>query len=231
MTLLLGILAGVIQALGYALYIKSAQKNNSDPNPVTWLIFSVDVFVFTILEAGAGALIADLIVPVVCGLGALTVAVLLLRKGKLVWWPQDKNDRIVLVIAGVIIAGYLPTWFLSEFGNVISKETRHQAAVWFLVLSNLNTVVGFWPTLKNPEHEHPGSWLVWTIPYMLLLVILVMRAESQAILYAYPISGVFFHGLVGVLALKPFIKRMKAFFPERRKTDWKWDAILFRIFF
>ena len=270
MTLLaLGILAGVIQARGYSLYINATKKHSITPSPTTWFIFSFDVFILTILEAGAGAQMEDLIVPAVCTVGAIWMAITLcIEKGQIVratrlvkvsamrhikkWelvraarfafriamlfirnarLPQDKSDRTVLLIAMVIVIGYFPLWFLGEVSTIIPKEIQHQAALWFLVLSTVNTVIGFWPTVKNYEHEHPGAWFVWTVAYTILLYIMISRKEPWGMLYAYPISSIFFHGLVGVLSLKPFIRKMKALVPSRSQAHLKWDRILFHIFF
>ncbi len=204
--LILGLLAGIVQVFGYVLYIKKAQKHDIDPHPITWLIFAFDTALLTFLEFAAGASLALLFLPVLCSIGACYVALLIYKDGK-ISWPSDRLDKYILSVGIFIAVSYCSLFVLEQAGFIPASYTLF-AAYLFLILSNLNTFVAFVPILKEvrafPETEHAGPWMVWAGAYFLLLLATFIEVGVRVegfLLYLYPVSSMFLHGAVGVLAL------------------------------
>ncbi len=205
MILTLGILSGLIQLLGYIYYIKKTNREDISPNPTTWLIFAFDTSLLAILEAVSGAKPALLFLPFLCSLGAIYVAWLVRKAGRLTW-PTDMIDAYILKVGIFIAFSYTLVFILWNF-QIVTGGILLLTGYLFLLLSNLNTFVAFVPILrevyKEPEHEHAGPWTIWTIAYGLLGLITFIEVGSDIdgfIFYIYPVSCFFLHGSVAVLA-------------------------------
>ncbi len=203
--LILGFIAGVIQLFGYMYYIQKTQSNDISPNPTTWIIFAFDTVLLTILEAVAGATLAILFLPIMCSLGALYVAWLIRKSGRL-QWPIDKTDNHILKIGIFIAITYAIIFILWHF-NIIPVSFLYLTGIIFLILSNTNTFVAFIPIIrdvyKNPLHEHAGPWTIWTVAYGLLTIVTYQEVgfiPSGLIFYLYPVSCVILHGIIAYLA-------------------------------
>jgi hypothetical protein len=112
-------------------------------------------------------------------------------------------------------------WGITQFGW-FEEGQREKAALFFLLLSNLSTLPGFAPiikeTFKHPEHEHWLPWTIWTIAYMLLFWVVLTKADvphptswnittwsgeymAWLGLLLYPAMNAPLHGIVAILAL------------------------------
>lgn len=202
---LLAVSSGIAHILGYALYIFKTARHDIHPNPTTWLIFAGDTLLLTILEAAAGAEISILILPITCSVGAVIVALLLLKRGRLKW-PKDRPDQLVLFISTAIALLYTLLFIAQEIG-IVGVAYLTAAAIFFLLLTNLNTFIAFVPILRevyaDPRSEHAGPWTVWTGAYSLLALVTYLEVgflPSTLILYTYPLSCAALHGAIAVLA-------------------------------
>ncbi len=209
-TVYIGLLAGLFQLTGYVLYYTHVVKGEGKPNPLTWLMFGYGTVLLTTLELDSmfreamAALKADhgeiwqwqtstgkpnpilvmmsvLILPVVCSIGGLSVAVKIwidnYKSTKTRWpkeWTIDWNDtdgRAFAVDLGLTV-GYLILWAFTLMGDTDSVEHKWWV-IGFLLVSNATTIPNFIPifrsTKKEPEAEHPLPWFVWLIAYTLLI--------------------------------------------------------------
>lgn len=203
--IVLGSLASVIQVVGYYYYITKTGRNDISPNPTTWLIFAFDTTLLVFLEAIAGASLALLLLPFMCALGAIYVAWLVRKAGRL-HWPEDKADSYILSIGILIAIIYTSLFFLSEM-DIMPYTYVFLAGIFFLILSNLNTIIAFIPIIrevyKDPLHENAGPWSIWTIAYLVLAYATYLEVGlelSGVILYIYPVSCAILHGTVALLA-------------------------------
>lgn len=201
----IGLLSGALQFLGYIFYIKKTGKDEISPNPTTWLIFAFDTTLLTILEGVAGAKISILFLPIMCSAGALYVAWLIRRSGKLTW-PTDSVDAYILKIGIFIGLAYSIIFTLWHFSFVPASFLYFTGFI-FLILSNINTFVAFIPIIrevhKDPLHEHAGPWTIWTIAYLLLGIVTFMEVGTEIsglIFYMYPLSCLVLHGLIAYLS-------------------------------
>ena len=92
MTLYLGLLAGVLQLVGYLIYVRDEEI---EPNPVTWLMFAYGTMLLTMLEWDRQASAAELALPLVCSSMALYVA------GRC-WWRAYRQGSLALLAARMV---------------------------------------------------------------------------------------------------------------------------------
>lgn len=214
--LIIGVLAGIVQIIGYGIYIYLDHTYETiDPNPITWFMFAYGTFVLAILEWDSEATYAELIVPVVCSVGAIWVAWRCWQKARRHnpsswwpndWWPNDPWERGSFISDIVITIAYIGAWILAS-ATLLTEEGRMWAVLIFLLLSNLSTFPQFWPifstTYKNPRREHWLPWFVWTVAYGLLgIVTYLTHGTFWHVLMFYPASNFILHAVVGIISLK-----------------------------
>ncbi len=215
--LFLGLLAGLLQLIGYILYIKDEQI---DPNPVTWFMFAYGTAILTVLEWDTNATFAELILPMTCSVLAIYVSarcwLRAYRKNSSRWWPEDwwpddKWERWSFVSDIFITVAYIFAWCLATFA-LLESNHKEYAVLMFLFLSNLSTFPSFYPLLRetyfHPTKENWKPWMVWGIAYTVLaLVTFKTHGSFWHPLMFYPISNAFLHCFAGLLALRPMLKR------------------------
>ena len=214
MSLLLlgGIIAGVLQLIGYILYIRN---EDIDPEPVTWFMFAYGTLILAVLEWDAEATFSELILPTVCGILAIYVSYRCWRKAREIsphkwwpedWWPEDFWDRFSFIGDILITIAYICAWILAGM-SFLNFETRELAVLAFLFLSNLSTFPAFYPILhstwNNPEREYWLPWIVWALAYAVLgwVTYETHNALWHALMF-YPLSNAVLHDLVGILSLQ-----------------------------
>jgi hypothetical protein len=211
--LLISLLAGALQAIGYWSYVKIT---TIEPNPVTWFMFAYGVAILTLLEWDMDAEFDLLILPTVCGLLAIWISYRCWKKARKLdpnkwwpsdWWPSDKWEQCSFVSDLIITAGYIAAWMLATYA-LVSEVQREWATLIFLLLSNLSTIPSFHPLLngvwKNPKVEHWLPWTLWTVAYALLGVATYIKVEGDMFnpLMWYPIINAPLHAAVALLALR-----------------------------
>jgi hypothetical protein len=210
--MLLGIISGVLQVLGYILYIRNP---DIDPNPVTWFMFAYGTGILAILEWDASATWPELFLPITCAVFSIYVSYRCWRKSRQNdpihfwprdWWPENRSERLAFISDILITIGYITAWVLASLA-FLSEEYRTLAVLTFLFLSNVSTFPSFYPLLRethlHPEREDSAPWFVWTIAYAVLTYI-TFKTHGAIFhpLMFYPVSNVFLHGLMAWLARK-----------------------------
>lgn len=210
--MLLGIISGLLQVVGYILYIRNP---DIDPNPVTWFMFAYGTGILAILEWDASATWPELFLPISCAVFSIYVSYRCWVKARLTdssnwwprdWWPEDRSERVAFISDIFITLGYIVAWVMATFA-FLSEEHRALAVLMFLFLSNVSTFPSFYPLLRethlHPEREDSAPWLIWTMAYAVLAYITyeTHNAVFHPLMF-YPLSNVFLHGLVAWLARK-----------------------------
>ncbi len=217
--LFLGVVAGLLQLLGYYYYLTD---EHIDPNPVTWFMFAYGTLVLAVLEWDIDATFAELILPTVCGVLAIVVSFKCWQKARVLnpnkwwpedWWPEDFWDRFSFSSDILITISYVLVWVLATFA-VLTTTEQYWAVLAFLFLSNLSTFPAFYPILHstwtNPEREHWIPWIIWAVAYAILgFVTYKVHGELWHALMFYPASNAVLHALVGILALRKERKNVK----------------------
>ena len=202
----LAIMAGALQAVGYAIYIWQALRAKLIPNATSWLMFAYGTALLTILEADLDAPWQLLVLPAVCSICAILVSVVCrLRQGR--WGlPEQRLDWVAfgadlgltaIYVAGLLLAG----------SGLVDAAFERPLAVAVLAATTASTVVAFVPLLRSvwrdPGSEHWLPWTVWSAAYAtLLLVTLLAGADSSPSLLLYPTVCLLTHGLVALCALR-----------------------------
>lgn len=206
MNTFLSILSAILMVVGYIFYIKKTLKNEIDPNPMTWLMFTYGTSLLTILEweNGAGWLVT--LTPIVCSASSFYVAYLCHRKQKLTW-PEDKQEKIAFMLDLLLTFMYLASWLGTKVG-FISMDVKSILVLLFLIGSNATTFTAFWPILKGtyvePKKESSLPWVVWTASYLCLVVPTYNEsiADGDWELLIYPFANSFLHGAVALLSIR-----------------------------
>lgn len=211
--ILLGVLAGVLQLIGYLIYLSD---DSIEPEPVTWFMFAYGTAILAVLEWDANATVPELILPTVCGTLAIVVSYKCWRKSRQLdpsrwwprdWWPDDFWDRSSFISDILITIGYIIAWAFATFAVLTS--TQYEWTVFaFLFLSNLSTFPQFYPMLHstylNPEKENWVPWIVWACAYAILgWVTWETHGAFWHALMFYPASNAILHAAVGILAARP----------------------------
>ncbi|HWO07222.1 MAG TPA: hypothetical protein VNM40_01405 [Candidatus Paceibacterota bacterium] len=198
----LGIAAGTLQILGYALYIYQSNRRELEPNPAAWLMFAYGTALLTALELDLDAELHLLILPAVCSLLSVYVALLCWKRGTLTW-PEDTADRLAFIADIILTIAYIGAWALRAQGS-ISEEAREFATFAFLLCSNATTFTAFSPLLRDaylhPNRERSLAWTIWTLAYVTLGVATVWEHGWHSVLLVYPISNAVLHFSVAWLA-------------------------------
>ncbi len=203
----LAMFSGLLQALGYLIYIRKSLRNEVNPNPTTWFMFAYGTATLTVLELATVGWDLEgnfkiFILPITCAILSLRVAAICCSKGQFKW-PKELLSRIAISIDLSLTVAYAIVWYASN-DERISQETRDVLTLAFLILTNVSTVVSFVPmvaeTWKNPEGEHPLPWSVWCTAYCLLGCVTFAEHGFATVLMVYPVSNAILHGLMGFLA-------------------------------
>jgi len=206
----LAILSGVLQLLGYILYIRN---EDIDPNPVTWFMFAYGTAILAVLEWDMSATWPELVLPVVCAVFSIYVSYKCWKKARAIdphkwwpedWWPEDIWEKYSFISDIFITVAYIAAWALASFA-LLTTEHKELAVLAFLLLSNLSTAPAFYPllneTYKDPTKEHWMPWTIWAMAYLALALVTYLTHNTfWHILMLYPASNVFFHALVAWLA-------------------------------
>jgi len=226
--LIVGVIAGLIQLIGYLVYYQKSIKGSVEPNALTWLMFAYGTMILFVLELDQGASLSELILPAVCsacGVGvAVRIWVIAYRKEGKIWprtWRMERSWEGRSFAADLILTvAYLAAWVLA-LSSWLSDSERLMASLVFLFLANATTFTAFLPVLKQawqaPTTEHWLPWSIWTMSYCLLIWVTASDSEvifpanwdvrewtydfwSWIALMIYPVSNAALHGLVAVFA-------------------------------
>lgn len=198
----LGITAGLLQALGYLLYIYFSVRHEVRPNASAWFMFAYGTGLLAALEYEQNAEWNVLMLPVSCAGMGIFVALLCWKRGTL-RWPESKVDQTSFLIDVSLTVCYVLAWILRK-QEVLTETQVWYATLVFLVGSNLTTFSSFVPiirdTYQNPQHERKEPWIVWTFAYVILGATTYLGSGWQTTLMLYPVINAPLHGIIAYLA-------------------------------
>lgn len=198
----LAILSGVLQVAGYVLYIKKTLGKEINPNPTSWLMWAYGTTLVLVLELDRNAGWEILLLPFLCAVSSLGVAVICWKHGVL-RWPSHVADKAALGVDIALTIAYISAWALMSSG-ILSEEGKESADVLILVTTSLSTVITYGPMIRNlwshPNDEQWLPWAVWTSAYALLFLTTLLSPEWTWDLLVYPATCFFLSGAVAILA-------------------------------
>lgn len=200
----LAIISGLLQALGYFIYVRKSLKQELEPNPTTWFMFSYGTMILAVLEWDREATWYLLVLPFVCAILSVFVAFLCWKRGKL-RWPEHWMDRGAFMCDVLLTVVYVGIWILTS-KNVLTEAQKDLFALGFLVFTNLSTVISFVPLVRgaceDPRSEHPLPWLVWASAYATLGYVTYYESGWTSEFMIYPVLNTLLHGSVGLIAMR-----------------------------
>ncbi len=194
----LAVLSSTLQVLGYWLYIRHTLREETNPNPSSWLMWAYGTFLIVVLELGRGASWEVLLMPTLCATCSIFVAYLAWQKHKSLM-PSHRADWTAFIVDIALTIGYIVAVILAA-SNVLDERGLGIATLMFLVFSNATTVTTFTPMVRNlwqnPHHENPSPWLAWSAAYTVLALATWYQYGLWSEFIIYPIINLVFHPLV-----------------------------------
>ncbi len=186
LTIVLGIMAGLLQLIGYVSYVKKINIGRVVPNTASWSIWAFGA----VLESSSYALATGdwvkNILPVVCAASAIAIFFYCLRLGHFHRLSRFEWFLVLIDCAAIFI------WWW--YGSAIYANL-------FLVLT---AFISFVPIVahawRDPMVEDSLPWFIWTVAYATLSVVVLLRWEKWEDL-VYPLVFVVLHLMVAVLSL------------------------------
>ena len=195
LTLLLGIAAGLLQLVSFALYNRQIFRGTSRPNTATWTLWAF----LTVLSASSYAVMtADLakyFLPVASALATLCTFGYSLFAGK--FRRMDFWDWLVLAFG--MIAVFVWWWFQSAtYTNLI--------VVGAVAISFIPLYRAVW---KDPTVEKALPWYLWATAYGMITLVVVLRWTGQYQDLVYPIAGICLHATVALMTRRKVAVRVR----------------------
>lgn len=190
----LPVTAALIHGTGFVLYNIQAEKGDSKPNPVSWLLwaFLSTLNAVTFIKLHDNGIIATL--QFITGsLGCIGTFGYVLITGKF-GWPKWYD----VVAAAVGIYG-IYVW------KTAGLDRAYLLFVAIIIWSFLPTV---WLVLKDPRKEKQTAWWFWTVAFSITAVYVYFFRGGWTTSMIVPIGATLAHGIVPVLVT------------ERRKARW-----------
>lgn len=159
-----GVLAGIVQLVGYWFYNRSLSRKEINPNATSWLIWSLGGFIALFLYRDLANDWVKEFLPFVCATAAIATFVHMMVRGS--FQKPDRLDIEMLLLDAAVVA----FWISSK--NPFSSNMLLELDIWISFLPILRS------TWKNPRTEDPKPWLVWSMAYLLLAIVVLLRWEK-----------------------------------------------------
>ena len=193
LSLSLSIVSGLLHILAFVIYNKQVLQGTSEPNRATWILWAfittLNVSSYNIMSGDWVKCLLPLAGSVAC---ILTFLLSLFRKKLSV---MDVWGYIALSIGVISVL----VWWHSRsatYANLILQFS--------FIVSFVPTYLGVW---KDPTKEKAAPWYIWGFAYVLTTIVVILRWENQYQDLAYPICGLIFHVMVGVLTKRKVPKK------------------------
>jgi uncharacterized protein with PQ loop repeat len=163
----IGMIAGIIEFLGFLPYILNTISRKVTPNKATWIIWSVVGIIIAASYYASGA--RDTVwMPIASAIGIVLVALLSLKYGEEGWSALDKT---CLIGAG---AGLALWWYTNEPALAYGMTTMVDA-------------IGALPTIKK-AYDRPDSErnLAWPMFFIASTLNLIAIREWTFVIALYP---------------------------------------------
>ncbi len=193
MVLILGIIAALLQLVGYGYYFFYVSKSHIKPNPASWFIWSYGnalvCFSYVFLNDW---FLATSIFPVICSAACFVMSFIFLIQGK--FRPLEKFEKMIIAFDLVVTFFWVASDFFGKFATIAPS-------IHVVVL--ISAIVSFMPIyleLKDdPTSEHSRPWIVWTVAYI-FLVATALAAQHTIQAWGYPLLYGILHGVVAYLS-------------------------------
>lgn len=202
---ILGIIAAILQIVGYYTYYRLSVTGHIKPNAASWLIWFYGNAIVCISYLSIGEIsLADLL-PIVCAISNIVIVVALWKKG--FFAPIEPYEKKVI---GADIGITILWLFLeySKFGGSIERVTTMPAALMVHLLLLVSACISFIPVIKDTLSdtcaEDKRPWIIWSVAYVIWLGAEILTGFSWNIIY--PALYLMLHSSVFLIL---FFKKLK----------------------
>ncbi len=194
----LGLLAALLQACGYFVYVTQVLRKEIRPNASSWTMFAYGTTLLLVLELDRGAQLSLLALPAVCAISSITIAMYChFRGGR--FWPKHAIDQMSFVLDVLITIVYITGWILLTRGN-ITPDQKETIDLTLLVCWNIGILTAFFPLLRevyhHPHLERSLPWVIWSCAYATLVVTTLVSVGGVNELLLYPLINMIVHVFV-----------------------------------
>ena len=177
----IGLIAGLIVVISIVPYAIRAHQGKIDPNPTSWLLWSLIglALLLTYRSSGAG----DNVWPTVFGFTNPTLIAILLIKNR-ARWKRFESFECVCFILGLVS---LFLWYLFHEKRALVQWVLC-LAIFADACAAIPTVVFVW---RFPERERPFAWGLFGVGYGLGMFAISEHTFSNYILPLYMCVGSF----------------------------------------
>lgn len=183
-SIVLSVLAGVTQVIGYMFYWRSVRSGKTDPNAASWFIWAygslLNLATYSIMSQDV---VKD-ILPAMCSVSCLVIfAGMVYRNGL---GKLDRWDYVVIALDATVTM----IWFIvgATEANIAFQLTEF--------ISFIPLIRGL---LRGVDKEELLPWILWTSAYAMMTATVVMRWEKWEDI-VYPLVGVALHAIVALVA-------------------------------
>lgn len=191
----IGLAAGAVQLLAYAIYVRQSLAVAVRPNGTSWLMWTYGTLVFVGVEWNLGVAASLLVMPLACAGCSFFVAAYGIATGATL--PPNRGDLGVLALDLGVMIGYALHAFAGLGGAALGPM--------FVAAAGVNALMSAWPTLRStyaqPGNERPLAWFVWSIAYGLLALAAMIEGLAWPYL-VYPLVNQLAALTIGLLALE-----------------------------
>ena len=174
LTVVLGVLAGLVQLAGYWQYNKKLAYKDISPNATSWALWGGGGVIEYALYGDLAQDWVKEFLPMMCAVAVFATFVHMLFR---VSCRRPDGGDVVLFSLDI---GVVVFWILTQ-DPLMSN-----------VLLGADIIISHFPifrsTWKEPCSENETPWMTWTIAYTLLTLVVCMRWEKWGDLI-YPLAG------------------------------------------
>lgn len=183
-SVLIAIVSGLLQLLGYAVYNYLTHKGDIKPNSASWAIWTFGSLVNLMSYAYLTQDWVKDILPIACSAACFITFAVCLCRGQ--FGRLDKRDWIIVAVD----CGITVIWF---FTSATEANLLYQVTT---VLSFVPIIIGI---RDGTDKENWQPWVIWTFAYLLFGISVFMRLNHPAEL-AYPVTCFVVHCITAYLS-------------------------------
>lgn len=186
MLTLLGLLAGVLQLIGFGIYNWGIFTKKTNPNICTWSIWAFIVILNSSTYFAMSGDLAKNFLPIASAIAnVLTWIFALTRKNK---GSLSSNDWVILLL-GIISAVVWAVYKDAAYANLIIQVA--------LFISCIPLYKG---VITKTHREEPLAWFFWSAAYAILCIVVFSSKSLRWEEIIFPVNCLIFHFGVGVIA-------------------------------
>ncbi|HMP85084.1 MAG TPA: hypothetical protein PKE08_00240 [Candidatus Paceibacterota bacterium] len=182
-SILLSLLAGITQVIGYMFYWRGVRSGKIDPNAASWFIWAYGSLLnFATYNIMSGDMVKD-ILPFMCSVSCMVIFALMVYRNGI--GRLDKIDYAI--IASDIAVTFI--WFLigATEANLTLQLTEF--------ISFIPLIRGL---LRGTDKEEILPWVIWTCAYAMMTFTVIMRWEKWEDI-VYPLMSLFLSLIIWIV--------------------------------